>query len=75
MGQKFSLESFKDALTDNYELRDSLAGTSDVFDFDNGNAIIHRENVNRYLERYMCKNERDLEDTLWYGYGLYVKIV
>lgn len=75
MAQKFSLESFKDALIESYDLRDSLAGTSDVLDFDNGTGLIHRENINRYLERYACKNAEELSDALWYGYGMYVKIV
>jgi hypothetical protein len=75
MGQKFSLDGFKEALRTDIDLKSSLAGTSDTFDFDNGNAIIHRENINRYLEKYMCKSEQDLEDTLWYSYGVYVKIV
>ena len=75
MAQKFTLDSFKDAMLENTELRENLSGTSDILNFDTGNAIIHRENLNKYLERYMCKDERDLEDTLWYSYGMYVKIV
>lgn len=72
---KFTLESFKDTLKSDTALKEKLAGTSDVFDFDNGTAIIHKENVNRYLERYYCKDEKDLEDTLWYSYGIFVKFV
>lgn len=72
---KFTLESFKDTLRSDITLKEKLAGTSDIIDFDNGTAIIHKENLNRYLERYVCKNERDLEDTLWYNYGVFVRFV
>ena len=75
MAKTFTLDAFKEAVKTDLDFRDGLAGTSDSIDFDNGSAIIHKENVNRYLEKYMCKNERDLEGTLWYGYGVYVKIV
>lgn len=75
MDQKFSLESFKEAVVSNTELKDRLSGFSDTLDFDNGTATIHRENVNRYLEKYCCKDEQDLEDTLWYNYGVFIKIV
>ena len=75
MKQKFTLDSFKDALAENLDLRDSLAGTSDIIDFDNGTGLIHKENINRYLEKYSCKNAEELSDALWYGYGVFVKIV
>ena len=75
MGQKFTLDGFKEALRTDIDLKSSLAGTSDIFNYDEGQAIIHRENINRYLEKYMCKNEQDLEDTLWYSYGMSLKIV
>ena len=42
---------------------------------DNGTMIIHRENISKYLERYMCKDEDDLQDTMWYYYGVFVKVV
>lgn len=75
MGQKFSFDDFKEALLVDTDLKDSIVGMSDIFDYDKGSAIIHREHINKYLEKYMCKNEQDLEDTLWYSYGLFVKIV
>ena len=40
-----------------------------------GTAIIHKKNIGKYLEKYMCKSAEDLENTLWYGYGVFVKIV
>jgi hypothetical protein len=71
----FSLDSFKDAVNADTGLRDSLAGTTDVIDFDNGTALIYREHLDKYLEKYSCKNENDLLDTLWYSYGVYAKII
>lgn len=75
MAKAYTLDSFKSAISTDINLRDALAGTADSIDFDNGTALIHRENINRYLERYACKDERDLEDTLWYNHGVFVKIV
>lgn len=48
---------------------------SDVFDLDNGTAVIQRDNLGKYLEKYSCKDENDLSDTLWYNYGMFLKIV
>lgn len=48
---------------------------NDTIDYDNGTAIIYIENINSYLEKYCCKNARDLEDMLWFSYGMSVKIV
>lgn len=75
MQKKFSLDSFKDALRTDKEFKAKISEVSDMLDFDNGSAIIHRENIGKYLETYLCKDENDLEDTLWYNYGVYVKIV
>jgi hypothetical protein len=70
-----SLDAFKDALKNNAAMLDGILGTSDTIDFDNGSAIIHRSHINAYLEKYLCKSEEDLEDTLWYNYGVFVKII
>lgn len=76
MGQKFnSLEAFKDAMKDNCFLDEEITPDSDVMNFDLGMATIHRKNLNGYLEKYMCKNEKDLSDTLWLNYGIFVKYV
>ena len=48
---------------------------NDVFDMDNGTAVIRRGNLGKYLEKYSCKDEEDLSDTLWYNYGMFVRIV
>ena len=48
---------------------------SDIIDYDNGTMTIYSENLQKYLEKYCCKNENDLSDTLWYGYGIFLKII
>lgn len=48
---------------------------NDVVDFENGTLIVNRNNLTKYLERYSCKDENDLSDTLWYSYGVFLKIV
>ena len=45
-----------------------------MIDLDNGVMRIYREHVGRYLEQYGCKNATDLQDTLWYGYGVFCQI-
>jgi hypothetical protein len=47
----------------------------DNIDMEHGRMTIHRCNINKYLEEYACKNEEDLNDTLWYSYGCLVKII
>lgn len=50
-------------------------GKHEIFDMDSGVAIIPRCKVNKYLERYACKSAEELEDTLWYDYGIFCKII
>ena len=54
---------------------DTLSGNTDSIDYDNHSAIIHRSNLNKYLEKYLCDNEDDLSATMWYNYGIFVHIV
>lgn len=75
MEVKINFEEFKEKLKNDNLFRGSITTKSDVVDFDNGIMIISHDNINKYLERYMCKDEFDLQDTLWYNYGVYVKIV
>ncbi len=70
-----SLDAFKNMAKTDDDFRNSIIGKQDTIDFDNGAATIHRGNVMKYLEKYMCKSEEELEDTLWYSYGVFVKIV
>ena len=48
---------------------------NDIIDWDNGTMVIYSENINKYLEKYACKDADDLIDTLWYSYGMFVKII
>lgn len=36
---------------------------------------INRTNMTKYLEKYACKDEQDLSDTLWYSYGVFLRIL
>ncbi len=47
----------------------------DNIDMEHGKMTIHRCNINKYLEQYACKNEEDLNDTLWYSYGCLVTVI
>lgn len=76
MGKTFSLESFKEAVSTNVELKNSLSNAeSDIFDEQNGVAVINRNNINKYLEKYLCKDEEDLENYLYYHKGIFLKVI
>lgn len=47
----------------------------DSIDMEHGKMTIHRCNINKYLEQYACKDEEDLNDTLWYSYGCLVTVI
>lgn len=64
----FTLDSFKAFIIERRK-------NDDVVDIQNGNMVIHKSNINKYLEQYMCKNEDDLKDTLYYRMGVWLKIV
>lgn len=70
-----TLDTFKDLVANDASFRKEITRNSDIIDMDNGTMIIHRENISKYLERYMCKDEDDLQDTMWYYYGVFVKVV
>lgn len=55
-------------------LKKEMSQHEDIIDYEHGTAIIFSENLNKYLEKYMCKNADDLENTLYYNYGIYCKI-
>lgn len=69
MGKIFTLESFKDFVKSEH------SKTKDDIDIRNGKMTIHKSNIDKYLEKYMCKNEDDLSDTLYYNLGVWVKII
>lgn len=72
---KLTLDAFKSLLSTDTELVNRITNNSDIIDMDNGSMIIHRANINKYLEQYMCKSEDDLSDTLWFSYGIFVRVV
>lgn len=69
MATTFTLESFKDYV------KSERSKTKDDIDVKNGKMTIHKSNVNKYLEKYMCKNEDDLFDTLYNSFGIWTKII
>lgn len=75
MTRTLTFDAFKTLVNNDSEFKSKITNKSDVINIDEGSMLIHRENVDKYLERYMCKDENDLEDTLWFSYGIYVKIV
>lgn len=69
MGKTFTLESFKDFVKSEHSKK------KDDIDIKNGKMTIHKSNINKYLEKYMCKNENDLFDTLYGSFGIWMKII
>lgn len=74
MNNSFSLEEFK-SMNNNQDFKNRITGRVDSVDFDNGSMVVYAEHLNKYLEKYSCKDASDLEDTLWFNYGVYLKIV
>lgn len=70
-----TFDAFKDLMSNDISLREEITNINDIVDMDNGTMVIHRQNINKYLERYMCKDEDDLQDTMWYNYGVFVKVI
>lgn len=71
----FSLDSFKDIVSSNSDFKEEIIGKQDLIDLDNGIMRIYAENLNKYLEKYACKNAEDLENTLYYSYGIYCTVI
>ena len=70
-----TFDAFKDLMANDDSLRKEITRDGDIIDMDNGSMVIHKRNISKYLERYMCKDEDDLQDTMWYHYGVFVKVV
>lgn len=69
MGKSLSLDEFKNLVKNNNPFK------VDTIDMENGRMTIYKCNVNKYLEKYACRNEEDLSDTMWYSYGCLVNII
>jgi hypothetical protein len=48
---------------------------NDVIDLDSGSMIIHKDNLHTYLKMYMCNTEYELIDSMWFNYGIIVKVI
>jgi len=71
----FSFDAFKEMVSSNQEFKNNITHRNDIVDLDNGVMKIYSENLNKYLEQYSCKDAEDLEDTLYYDYGIYCKVI
>jgi hypothetical protein len=67
--EKFTLDEFKEYISKKREKK------RDFVDFKNGKMTIHKENLNKYLEQYMCHDENDLHDTLYRSFGVWLNII
>ena len=73
--EKMTFDDFK-ALANTNEFKDKFqTKRTDLIDLDNGVMRIYSENLNKYLETYACKDAEDLEDTLYYHYGIYCEVI
>lgn len=70
-----TLDEFKTKVITDKNFSKEISNRSDVIDMDNGTMVIYIENINKYLEKYACKNADDLQNTLWFSYGVFVNIV
>lgn len=73
--QTLTLDSFRDMVSENDNFKDMIVGRNDFIDMDNGVMRIYSEHINKYLEKYACKDAEDLQDTLWYSYGVYCQVI
>ena len=71
----FTLDSFKEMLKDDKDFKEQIVKKNDFIDLDNGVMRIHSENLNKYLEKYSCKDAEDLENTLWFNYGIFCQVI
>lgn len=67
-----TLEEFKRNAA---EIKRTVCARNDVINIEGGVMEIHAENLDKYLEKYACKNLDDLQDTLYYRCGIFVKII
>ena len=74
MAKGFSLEAFKEAIA-NDKVKVLIDTEKDSFSPEDGVAIIYRKNLNKYLEKFMCKNEEELSDFLYYKKGIFLKVI
>ena len=69
-----SLDAFKTLVKTDETFKKSFQ-RHDSIDFECGTAVIYRENLMKELERFACKDEEDLIDTLYYSHGIFARVV
>lgn len=69
MSKTYTLDEFKNLIKEDNPFK------MDIIDMEHGKMTIHRCNINKYLEKYACRDEEDLGDTLWYSYGCLVNVI
>ena len=67
-----TLEEFKATAA---TIKRTICESKDIIDKEHGIMIIHEENLMKYLEEYVCKDEEDLCNFLYYHNGIFVKII
>lgn len=67
-----TLEEFKRVAT---KIKRDISQKDDIINIEHGIMKIHAENLNKYLEKYACKDLQDLQDTLYYRCGIFVKLI
>lgn len=67
-----TLDEFK---ANGKQIKNLVCSRNDIIDLDNGTMTIYSENLNKYLERYACKDAEDLINTLWFNYGVLVRVI
>lgn len=70
-----TFDEFKTKVITDENFNKEISSRSDIVDMDNGTMVIYIENINKYLEKYACKNADDLQNTLWFSYGVFVNII
>ena len=70
-----NLEDFKNLVSLDNDFKEEIIGRNDLIDLDNGVMRIYSEHLPTYLEKYSCKNAEDLEDTLYYCYGIFCTVI
>lgn len=73
--KSMSLDAFKELASEKGEFVDGIIGRVDMVDLDNGVMRIYSEHLNRYLEKYACRDADDLSETLWYSYGIFCQVI
>ena len=74
MKKTLTLDGFKELVKTDDDFKQKLV-RHDILDRETGLGIIYRENLMKEMERFMCKDEEDLSNTLYNAYGIFVRIV